>query len=282
MVLAAVSDSSTRYAQDVEASLARLEPGWVELLTTVSYGPGAWPLFCVRPPVLDPARRTVLLSGGVHGDEPAGVYAALQFLDRHRHEFEDAFQFVVFPCVNPSGFDADTLETASGANLNRLFGIGSRQPEVRAVEDWLERHQLRFVMALDMHEVRPDYVGEGYVEKDNPRAAYLYELVSDGSPRIGRSMIDALPPHRAVCDWPTIYDDINDRGLVSYPQGNRNPVYAEGTTFDSFLNSRYTGHSFTLETPTGWPLSERVDTQLTFVQTALRQVAVRLGTNVAP
>ena len=270
-----------RFAADVESSLARLNRDRVERMTTVTYGDRAWPIYCVRPRSLDGARPAVLISGGIHGDEPAGVYAALAFLAHVLHEFDNAFQFIVFPCINPSGFEADTLETASGANLNRLFGISSSQPEVRAMEDWLGRHAIRFQLTFDLHEVRPDYVGEGYTEKDNPHAAYLYETVTDGSPRIGRAMIDALPPGRAVCQWPTIYDDINDRGLISYPEAARNRIYAKGTTLDAFLTGRnYTNHAFTLETPTEWPLRERVATQLTFLRTALRHATPRLGTTV--
>jgi murein peptide amidase A len=265
-----MTERASRFDRDVEPMMAALPPASVEVLAMVHRPARSWPVYCVRPAALDPSRRTVLISAGVHGDECAGVYAALRFLERERHEFDRHFQFVVLPCINPSGFDDQTLATASGANLNRIFGLESEQVEVHAVEAWLRAHQPRFAITFDLHEVRPDYVGEGYTEKDNPRGAYLYELVSDNSPRFGRAMIDALPAHRAVCRWPTIYDDINDRGVVSYPQGNRNAVYARGTAFDSFLNSRYTSHSFTLETPTGWPLEERVDTHLSWISTALR------------
>jgi hypothetical protein len=260
----------SRFAQEVESKLSQLKGYSVEQIAQVGYGNASWPLLCVRSTHWDTTLPTVLISGGVHGDEPAGVHAALAFLADGQREFNDAFQFVVFPCVNPSGFDAGTLETESGANLNRLFGTDSTQPEVRAIEDWLRVHARHFRMTFDLHEVRPDYVGEGFLEKDNPRAAYLYETVSDGSDRIGRLMIDALPASRAVCDWPTIYNDINQGGVVSYPEGCRNTIYAKGTSFDAFLSGRYTGHSFTPETPTDWSLSDRVDTHLTFLKIALR------------
>lgn len=260
----------SRFAQEVESKLAQLKGHSVEEIARVRYCDASWPILCVRSTHWEATRPTVLISGGVHGDEPAGVHAALAFLADGQREFNDVLQFVVFPCVNPSGFDAGTLETESGANLNRLFGIESTQPEVCAIEDWLQVHARRFRMTFDLHEVRPDYVGEGFLEKDNPRAAYLYETVSDDSDRIGRLMIDALPSSRLVCDWPTIYNDINQAGVISYPEACRNAIYARGTTFDAFLSRRYTGHSFTLETPTGWSLSDRVDTHLTFLKVALR------------
>ena len=266
-----MTEVTSRFAQVVEAKLGQLPRYRVEQIASVSYGDASWPILCVRSARWEANRPTVLISGGVHGDEPAGVHAALAFLADGQREFDDAFQFVVFPCVNPSGFDADTLETASGANLNRLFGVNSTQPEVRAIENWLSLRALRFRMTFDLHEVSPDYVGEGFVQKDNPRAAYLYETVTDGSERVGRLMIDALPSSRLVCDWPTIYDDINRAGVISYPEACRNKIYAEGTSFDAFLSKRYTGHSFTPETPTGWSLSDRVDTHLTFLKVALWQ-----------
>jgi hypothetical protein len=212
----------------------------------------------------------VLISGGVHGNERGGVYAALEFLADVQRELNDVLQFVVFPCVNPSGFEADTLESASGANLNRHFGIASTEQEVRAIEQWLRVHVQRLRMTFDLHEVRPDYVGEGFAERDNPHAAYLYETVTDNSNRIGRLMINALPSSRPVCDWPTIYNDVNQAGVISYPEACHNSIYAKGTSFDSFLSRCYTGHSFTLETPTDWLLGDRVDTHLRFLKVALR------------
>jgi Succinylglutamate desuccinylase / Aspartoacylase family len=270
-----MNEAGSRFERIVEAKLAPMKGVRIEQIASVRYGAASWPILCVRSTRWEAGRPTVLISGGVHGDEEAGVHAALAFLAEGQFEFDGVLQFVVFPCVNPSGFDADTLETASGANLNRLFRINSAQPEIRAVEDWLRVQAQHFVMTFDLHEVRPDYVGEGFTAKDNPRGAYLYETVSDDSERVGRSMIDALPSNRPVCDWPTIYDDINQAGVVSYPEACRNKIYAEGTSFDSFLGSRYTGHSFTLETPVGWSLSDRVDTHLTFLKVALRHAVLK-------
>lgn len=265
-----MNEAGSRFEQIVEARLSPMKGVRIEQIATVRHGTASWPILCVRSTRWEASRPTVLISGGVHGDEEAGVHAALAFLAEGQREFDGVLQFVVLPCVNPSGFDAETLETASGANLNRLFGINSAQPEIRAVEDWLRAQAQQFVMTFDLHEVCPDYVGEGFVPKDNPRAAYLYETVTDDSERVGRLMIDALPSNRQVCDWPTIYHDINQTGVIAYPEARRNKIYAEGTSFDSFLGSRYTRHSFTLETPVEWTLSDRVDTHLAFLKIALR------------
>jgi hypothetical protein len=92
----------SRFAQVVEARLAQLEEGRIEQLATVSYGGSSWPILCVRSERWEVNRPTILISGGVHGDEPAGVHAALEFLAGGQHEFDDVLQSVVFPCVNPA------------------------------------------------------------------------------------------------------------------------------------------------------------------------------------
>ena len=43
----------------------------------------------------------VLLSAGLHGDEPGGVYGLLDFFQNHSSRFENRFEFTAFPCINP-------------------------------------------------------------------------------------------------------------------------------------------------------------------------------------
>lgn len=226
-------------------------------------------MYLVRNTPWYSALPVVLVSAGVHGDEPAGVYAAIKLLQlvvpQHRHRFN----FVVLPCVNPTGFDNHTLETADGANLNRIFGTGSLQPEVRTIEQWLADTILRFCVTFDLHETRPDYEGEGFQKSDNPLGCYLYETATNRKQRIGRQLIEALPPSMEVSREPKIYLDDNSNGVIYYPEACHNPIYRQNTTFDAYLNGRYTNHSFTTETPTDWKLEKRVEAHLTWLVKAL-------------
>lgn len=259
-----------KYGDEVVARINGLSGVPTESLASVN----GHPLFaCVARLETLESKPWVLISGGVHGDEIAGVYAAIRFLASRATAWTDRYQFAVLPCVNPTGFELNTLEAADGTNLNRVWGINSSQPEVAAIERWLKRFKQKFLVTFDLHEVAPDYRGEGFVESDNPRGCYLYETVTDQSPRIGRAMIDALPPGTEVCRWPLIYNDRNDNGVVDYPQACGNEVYKQGTTLDGYLNGRFTTRSFTLETPMGWPLEKRVQTHLLWLETALKQLA---------
>jgi murein peptide amidase A len=261
------------FAREVVARVQRLNGIATTTIGSAVYGARSYPIpACVAPGKGAPDRPWILISAGVHGDEVAGVFAALEFLERRSRRLAPWFQIAVLPCINPSGFELDTLETADGANLNRLFATDSTQPEVVAVDSWLKQLQRRFVSTFDLHEVLSSYRGEGFVESDNPRACYLYETQADRARRIGRAMIDALPPSFEVCRWPLIYKDRNDNGVISYPEACKNPIYAERTTLDAYLNSRFTSHSFTLETPMGWPLEKRVQAHLIWLDVAMSRL----------
>ena len=268
------------FAREVQEPLEVLDGVSVRSLGDVRYGPYAYPLLCVEAG--ERGQESVLISAGIHGDEPAGVHAAVDFLRALAPIFADDFGFVVLPCVNPSGYEANTLETMAGANVNRSFGADRPAPEAEAIAVWLARERPNFRATFDLHEIAPYYRGEGFAESDNPHGTYLYETVSDRSRRIGQELIAALPADVDVCRWPTIYHDLNDGGVVAYPEGCRNVVYAGKTTLDAYLNGRFTGHSFTTETPTTWDFPRRVATHLTYLRTALAAIRSERFTQPRP
>lgn len=268
--LTAVTSIRRSFFRDVANRINLLQGVSVEELCQLTYGDHCYPLLCVICGDDQRRKKGVLVSAGIHGDEPAGVHAVLDFLEGGALDFMRDFFFVIFPCVNPGGYESDSLGTMSGVNLNRSFGIRSPPSEARVIEEWLKKFGAEYCMTFDLHEVVPDYSGEGFSSSDNPRAAYLYETVSDESPRLGRRMIAALPKGVEVCRWPIVYDDANDDGVIAYPDACRNAVYRQGTTFDAYLHGRYTRHSFTTETPTVWSLERRIEVQLSFLGSALR------------
>lgn len=261
------------YVRDVKDPLFTLDDIRLTTLARLEYGGHGYPLICAESTKDGPGDKpSVLISAGVHGDEPAGVLAIIEFLRDDLREFADRFHVVALPCVNPSGYEANTLETMNGVNLNRSFAINSPAPEIRAIESWLERTQRRYRVTLDLHEAPPYYRGEGFEPKDNPTGTYIYETVTNHSERIGLAMVESLPQDVEVCLWPTIYQDRNTGGVIAYPEACHNAIYAEKTSLDAYLNGRYTGHSFTTETPTFWTLEKRIQTQRAYLRAALRLI----------
>jgi hypothetical protein len=91
---------------------------------------------------------SIHLSAGVHGDEPAGVLALLHLAENG--EFDERFAYRIWPCTNPTGFDAGTRESADGVDINRTFGRGGGSPEAKAIV--MANRDRKFTLALDLHE----------------------------------------------------------------------------------------------------------------------------------
>ncbi|MBI2117439.1 M14 family metallocarboxypeptidase [Candidatus Peregrinibacteria bacterium] len=244
----------------------------LEELGKAVYGSHTYALSMLYRPQLSRSRKkgpTVMLSAGVHGDEPAGVYALLDFLNSGMREYGDRCNFVVFPCVNPSGFEADTRRTMNGVDLNHSFGVGSAQPEVAAIEEWLSYHAHQFRLHIDLHEDNPTALVEDAAEgEEHPRACYLYEWMCDHRRRIGRQLINALPHEAAVCLLPMIEREENDCGVIAYPEALRNAKYVVGS-LDAYTMKHRTDHTIVTETPAIWSMEKRIAVQCLWLRRAL-------------
>lgn len=103
-------------------------------------------LLCVE--IGDVGAPAIHLSAGVHGDEPAGVLALLELVERRA--LDERFSYRIWPCANPSGFAAGTRANAEGIDINRTFGRGGSSPEARAIV--MSNRDRKFTLALDLHE----------------------------------------------------------------------------------------------------------------------------------
>ena len=70
-----------------------------------------------------PFEDTTLFLGGVHGDEPSGVYVLFKFANEllSNPELADHHRVIIAPLVNPDGFFARTRNNSRGVDLNRNF-----------------------------------------------------------------------------------------------------------------------------------------------------------------
>jgi len=88
---------------------------------------------------------------GIHGDETAGVFAAVRFLHALAQypEMAQGYEIYIYPLCNPTGFEDGTRHARSGRDLNREFWIGSREPEVQLLERQIRT--LRFDGIISLH-----------------------------------------------------------------------------------------------------------------------------------
>ena len=198
------------------------------------------------------APKNILITGGVHGDEPAGVQAVLQFLERDNTELLKRFAFVVIPCVNPSGYVQGTRENREGIDINRAFEE-EKVSEVAIVKRAIGKTQ--FSLAIDFHE---DYDATGF---------YLYEGKRDEQ-YIGPALAAAaqsvgpLDPEDPGEDAPDITEGVYKVATSWGTQG-----------LAPYLLHYHSAHVIISETPTIWPLQQRVELHLTILDTALNMIS---------
>lgn len=72
---------------------------------------------------LGPARRTVLVLGGIHGDEPKSVFVSRRFIDLLRDDRAASVgtRWVVVPLVNPDGYAKRVRRNSRRVDINRNF-----------------------------------------------------------------------------------------------------------------------------------------------------------------
>lgn len=245
----------------------------VDMLGELTFSAATYPFYeVVAGDVEDPDKHRILLTGGVHGNEPAGALAVVTFLESLVMPYLNDFSFVAYPCVNPSGYDADTVNNADGYNLNRRCKRRTETQENRLILQSLERRGLEYLFSMDHHETSEEDTDprENYGEGAYPSDYYLYESCWDERLRVGDRIVAEIERVAPVCKWPEIAKDVNSGGVVYGPQFGGNPFYAKMTSFESgLLKLGFTEHSFSVETFRGWDVDYRIGLQLKTLELAL-------------
>jgi len=92
----------------------------------------------------------VAIFAGIHGDEPAGVEAVVDFLralEENPFLFR-AYRIHIYPLCNPTGYEDGTRFSRSGKDLNREFWQGSPEPEVAILERELLTNKFHGIISL--------------------------------------------------------------------------------------------------------------------------------------
>jgi protein MpaA len=239
----------------------------VKLMGNAKFKAADYPLYYILADSNKKSAGHVFLSAGIHGGEPAGVYAILGFLESQVRNYLDDFSFIAFPCLNPSGFERGTRDNLNRVNLNRNFQSRKPSKEVSMLKEIIESEPRHYTFAMDMHEDDPEEQVENYSRKDNPRETYLYE-VSNRNLSKGHRILNSLEKNGVpVCKKKKIYYDQADNGLI-WRDEIVDTGHEEDTTLMWYLQ-RYTNNVFNPETPTCWKLERRVEVQIMALKAAL-------------
>ncbi|MBI4170553.1 MAG: M14 family metallocarboxypeptidase [Candidatus Aenigmarchaeota archaeon] len=267
-----LSERKRSYERAVVSRLKNLGHGELELLGNLSFGSASsshlsYPFYrLILGNPYEKGKRNVLISAGAHGNEPAGVYAALQFAERHAERYLDAFNFFVYPCLNPSGFEFDEIKNRDAININRDFKSSPRSAEAQFVAQSLEQSGAEYAFTVDMHEDNLNQPVKGFTRRSNIRTFYLYETCADGGRRLGEKIVNEIKKHTPVCRRRKIYTASSKNGVIRYRSGKSR---GNKGTLEGYLALKYTRLALTIETPTCWQIRKRVSTHLRAFMAAL-------------
>jgi protein MpaA len=214
------------------------------------------PLFAAERPSSDNASiPQVLVVGGIHGNEPAGVEAAVSWMESGRAE-RWPVHWLVLPCANPCGWLHDRRIASSKRDLNRSFHLAECCAETQFIHHALAGR--RFVFAMDYHE---DSDAPGY---------YICEIKTR-APFAGEKVIAAVESVLPIWDAPKLDGRKSAaRGCVRRSPATR-AVLARRRLWplEFHLIRHHTAHTFCSETPLAFPMAKRVCAHHIALETAL-------------
>lgn len=188
----------------------------------------------------------VYISAGIHGDEPAGSLACLDFLQNF--QVPPGFSAICLPLLNPSGMRLCTRENDRGNDMNREF-LHAVSDEIRALKSHLSG-DAHFELAVFLHE---DWESQGF---------YLYELFRhESAVRHGERLLNYLG------SFPTVAIPIDTNPVIDGRDAANGLI--SGRIMDHldrpdwpeafFINSQCCEVTYTLESPSDLDLSSRIN-----------------------
>lgn len=138
---------------------------------------------------------------GIHGDEPEGVHAMVQFIRllELKPELAAGYYLSFYPVCNSTGFEDGTRLSRSGKDLNREFWNSSAEPEVRLLEADLLSRSFQGIISLHTDDTSDGFYG---VVRGATLAKHLIEPALQAAEKLlsrdARPVIDGFQARNGV------------------------------------------------------------------------------------
>ncbi|HXH73417.1 MAG TPA: M14 family metallocarboxypeptidase [Bacteriovoracaceae bacterium] len=119
---------------------------------TLTYDQINYPVYLVKSKKIDLAKKTVLITGGVHGYETSGVHGALAFMSREAQKYRDTFNIVCAPCISPWAYETINRWNPKAIDPNRSFYQDSPADECRLFLNAISSLGIEVFAHFDLHE----------------------------------------------------------------------------------------------------------------------------------
>jgi len=206
----------------------------------------------------------VLISAGIHGDEPSGVRAVLYLLET-RPSWLRSFDLTVFPCINPWGYERNTRRNELKHDVNRQWRVSS------CGDEWTQAETSEVIMCqrvlkgktydlcVCLHE---DYDGTGF---------YLYELSGEDQNNYGESIVRAVSRRILIEKRKSVENRHCHHGVIHRsPESLRQRKFWPEALYHIVHHCK---HTITTETPTSFPIEKRIRAHCESLRVALKLLA---------
>lgn len=177
-----------------------------------------YPLYAVTFDNIVEPHKTVCFSAGIHGDEVAGPFAAVQFIEKYDPKEYPNLRVILFPAANPAGFDSKRRRNNLNRDLNRHF----RKPRLSGENNLLYKF-LKYENIFFFHALHEDL---------DEHRFYLY-VYGSRDEQIYNEIIGLASNHFPIHKGRRICNDQAKKGIIGTIRDNslEHRLYQEGTPF---------------------------------------------------
>lgn len=219
----------------------------------VVYGSFSTPILCIsyRNPDISGKKPSILIDGGVHGNEPAGVLYVSELVSRLAEGSTPLNQFDldIIPLVNPWGWSHDIRFNKDGIDINRDFSSPESREGKIIMEFFRDKH---YDLVMDLHE------------DPNAEGVYFYQYA-----RENRELLTQLINRIKAMQYP-IENNVNmiilktENGIIDAPMwGLWYVKLTRQLSLSNYCRMELSKDVFTLESPTHLPVEKRIQVHRT-------------------
>lgn len=194
-------------------------------------GLGRYPLHAVRSRQWLAGRRTVLVTGGVHGYETSGVQGVLQWIRDDFARAAERFNLLVLPCISPWGYETINRWNPDALDPNRQFKPGSPAAESALAMACVAAQAGEVALHIDLHETTDTDNSEfGPAKAARDGGVFHWDPIPDGfylvgdterpAPAFQRALIEAVQQvtHIAEADarGRILGEAVQQHGVINY------------------------------------------------------------------
>lgn len=176
------------YANEVVSKLNRLTHAFnMKQYGSLDIDKDRYPLYALLSKDWAQDKKSVLITGGVHGYETSGVQGAIHFLGTSAKDYYEQFNLVVIPCVSPWAYETINRWNNHAIDPNRSFCNNSLAQESLLLMKFIKELGVDFSMHIDLHETtesdnaefRPALAARDAVQHTNWNIPDGFYLVAD-------------------------------------------------------------------------------------------------------